>query len=409
MATQIGTNKKDNLIGTSDIDFIFGLNDNDVISGNGRNDRLIGGDGNDTIDGDGGKDIISGNDGDDRLDGGNGDDKLIGDNGNDTLTGGAGRDTLNGGKGNDSLSGGKGSDRVNGGSGGDRIIWNEGDGDDIINAGSDSDTVEANYSGNTVLRRKNDKVVFGRIDVKPFQLTIDNAELFEINGDLGNDSLTVNDLTGTDVTLVNFSGGTGNDTLDAANSNVQLWALGGAGDDVLQGGAANDILVGGDGIDTLTGNAGADQFTFVGDVFAGGTPVQASNGIRALARPDQIQDYDILVDRFALDASDLGINDIRFQKGTASEIATSGNVIALTNPFDNAAAAAKAIADNNAITDTQGVFIYFNNNLKISRLVYSKDLGNGGDISVLANLNNQAGATGLANISTFSFNNFTLI
>ena len=125
-------------------------------------------------------------------------------------------------------------------------------------------------------------------------------------------------------------------------------------------------------------------------------------------KPDLIQDYDIELDRFGLDTSDLGLSNLTFQKGTSTEINANGNVVVLTNGFANAAAAAKAIADNNSITAEQGVFIYFNTNLKFSRLVYSKNLGTGGDISVLANLANQTNEVGLANVNTFSINNFTL-
>jgi serralysin len=108
-----------------------------------------------------------------------------------------------------------------------------------------------------------------------------------------------------------------------------------------------------------------------------------------------------------LNAQDLGINAINFQKGTSSSL-TNGNVLVLTDGFANAAAAAKAIRDNNAITADQGVFSYFNTTLGISRLVYSKDLGDGGDISVLANLGDaQTGVVG--NQNNFSSNSFNLV
>ena len=62
-------------------------------------------------------------------------------------------------------------------------------------------------------------------------------------------------------------------------------------------------------------------------------------------KPDLIQDYDIELDRFGLDASDLGLSNLTFQKGTSTEINANGNVVVLTDGFANAAAAAKAIAD----------------------------------------------------------------
>ena len=193
-------------------------------------------------------------------------------------------------------------------------------------------------------------------------------------------------------------GGRGNDFLD-----------GGVGKDAIFGDRGDDIIVGGDGVDTLTGGSGEDRFVYSGNPFANGTPAPAGNtGINVLNTPDIITDYEIGEDQFVLDSSDLGIDNIVFQSGNSSQISGNSNVIVLLNPFAAAGAAAKAIADNNQITSDEGAFIYFNTTLGISRLVYSKDLGDGGDISVLANLNNQAGDAGLANLANFSANDFSL-
>jgi serralysin len=103
----------------------------------------------------------------------------------------------------------------------------------------------------------------------------------------------------------------------------------------------------------------------------------------------------------------LTIGAINFQKG-ASAALTNGNVLVLTDGFAAAAGAAKAIAANGNITAKEGAFTYFNTTLGISRLVYSKDLANGGDISVLANLGD-AGTGALANQANFTANNFSLV
>jgi serralysin len=204
-----------------------------------------------------------------------------------------------------------------------------------------------------------------------------NDSLF---GEIGNDQM---------------DGGNGDDTMD-----------GGVGTDILLGGNGADTLVGGDGVDTMTGGAGRDRFVYTGNVFAGGTPaLVAAPNIRVLNQPDLIQDYTIGEDQIGLDGQALGLNSLTFQKGAAAQLA-DGNVIVLTDSFAAAGAAARAIANNNTVKAQEGVFVYFNTTLGLTRVVYSKDLANGGDISVLANLTNQKVA---ANTATFSANDFSLV
>ncbi|MBW4472165.1 MAG: hypothetical protein KME45_17430 [Stenomitos rutilans HA7619-LM2] len=221
-------------------------------------------------------------------------------------------------------------------------------------------------------------------------------------------------------------GGNGNDRLEADGGNDtvfggagddQLFAstgddfiAGGIGKDTLEGEEGNDTLIGGDGVDLMKGGQGIDQFVYEGNVFANGTPAPAGQtGINALNTPDVILDYTIGEDKFAFNAQDLGLKNLTFQKGQSSQIAGDGNLIVLTDPFPAAGAAARAIANNANITSDAGAFVYFNSTLGLTRLVYSNDLSDGGDISVLANLDNQRGATGLANIANFSANDFTLV
>jgi serralysin len=220
-------------------------------------------------------------------------------------------------------------------------------------------------------------------------------------GGEGNDKLeggAGNDFVAGDLGDDRLYGGTGNDIV-----------VGGAGIDILLGGIGSDALSGGAGVDTLNGGSGRDQFVYEGNVFANGTPAPAgTTGINALNQPDIIQDYTIGEDQFVLDGASLGLGALSFQKGASASIG-NGNVIVLTNAFPAAGAAARAIANNANVTAKQGVFVYFNTTLQLTRLVYSKDLGNGGDISVLANLANQSGATGLANIANFTAANFNLV
>lgn len=245
-------------------------------------------------------------------------------------------------------------------------------GNDLILGGAADDTLSGDRGKDVLLGGQNNDLLFGRAG-SDFLL-----------GEEGSDQL---------------QGGKGKDIL-----------VGGVGNDGLLGGSKNDILSGGEGNDTLTGGGGADSFLFSGNVFSGGTPLPVeTTGIEALNSPDVITDYEIGKDQFVFNARDLGIPSLTFQKGVASEIAANGNFIVQLNPSANAATAALAIADNPAITAEEGVFIYFNTTLGINRLVYSQDLANGGDISVLANLTNQAKATGLESLNNYTASDFSLI
>ena len=66
------------------------------------------------------------------------------------------------------------------------------------------------------------------------------------------------DLTGSAVQSVVFSGGDGNDFLNASGTATPIVADGGDGDDILIGGAGDDILIGGGGADLLIGGGGND-------------------------------------------------------------------------------------------------------------------------------------------------------
>lgn len=432
-----GANKNDLISGLGGEDILFGKAGNDILNGGddsdqlfgGRgNDTLNGGDGNDFLDGGNGVDILVGGIGNDTMLGGNGNDSLDGGVGNDTVSGGVGNDTVNGGDGNDTVSGDKGDDVMTGGNGNDSLEWIDGDGSDIISGNVGNDTVVvkgADLKADSSVLGKDalNKAFFERIalDGTPgagrFTLTVDTSEAFEVSSSGGDDIFKVNDLSNTGVNLVAFSGGDGNDSFDGSGTSTLLQVSGDAGNDTLVGGTGNDgitggdgndIITGGDGVDTLTGGVGADQFVYAGNVFAGGAATPAgTTGINALNKPDVIKDFETGSDRFNLNSRDLGINAINFQKGTSAAL-TNGNVLVLTDGFAAAAGAAKAIAGNANITDKEGAFVYFNTTLGISRLVYSKDLANGGDISVLANLGDaKTGAVG--NQVNFSANNFSLV
>ena len=213
--------------------------------------------------------IFNGEDGNDLLDatlgnvaivtdGGAGDDILFGSSVLEII------DTLSGGEGNDIVVGNKGNDILTGGEGDDRIIWSNGEGSDIIEGDGGNDVSQVNGAledgDNFELRANGERSEFERLNLGNFVLNEDNVEWFEVNSSGGDDILTVQDLTGTDVQQIIFNGEDGNDLLDATLGNVAIVADGGAGDDILFGGNANDILTGGVGNDNLTGNTGADIF-----------------------------------------------------------------------------------------------------------------------------------------------------
>jgi Ca2+-binding RTX toxin-like protein len=230
---------------------------------------------------------------------------IDGGRGNDTIIGGAGAETLNGGPGNDSIDGKGGSDVSNLGPGDDSFVWDPGDGSDSIEGADGTDTLVFNgaAASETVdLSANGDRLRFFR---SPANITMDThgVEGVDFNALGGADTVTVNDLTGTDVKNVNvdlagtLGGSTGdgqtdrvvvngtplNDAIavagDASGITVsgvqaqvaiqhqeptdQLFVQGLGGDDAisatgLAAGAASEFLEGGDGNDTIAGGPGAE-------------------------------------------------------------------------------------------------------------------------------------------------------
>jgi Ca2+-binding RTX toxin-like protein len=398
----------DTIVGGAGSDVLTGGAGDDTIEGGAGKDTIDGGAGDDDIDGGSGKDQISGGEGDDTLAGGSGTDRITGDAGDDNIDGGSGNDQLAGGDGNDFVIGATGDDLMLGGAGDDTLDWDDGDGNDIMSGGDGLDTIEVDGSvarGDNFVLGKNaaGKAFFERVGldgqaVGQFNLTVDTAEVFDVSGEGGNDTFIVNDLTGTGVQLIQFDGGAGNDLLDARNSSTRVVAVGGEGDDILIGGTgtivgANNVTLG----DTLTGGLGKDKFQFSTNPFANGSP--AAN----LNQPDVVTDYEIGVDQIVLDKLQTGISVLKFQNGSVAQLSGDNNLLVLQGGFANAGAAAAAIRDNNNISAGKGAFVYFNQTLGFSRVVFSQDLANGGTFSVLANLTNQTNVANQANFSAADF------
>jgi RTX calcium-binding nonapeptide repeat (4 copies) len=185
-----------------------------------------------TIDGGNGADRLVGGAGAGTLNGGNGDDDLFGGNGNETLLGGNGKDSIDGNRGNDAAFLGNGADT---------FVWDPGDGSDTIEGQNGTDTLlfnGANIAEQVDLSANGNRLRFFR-DIANITMDTDGVERVDFNALGGDDVVTVNDLSGTDVSEVN---------VDLAGS------LGGATGD----GAADSVIVNGtDGDDRIKVNGDA--------------------------------------------------------------------------------------------------------------------------------------------------------
>jgi Ca2+-binding RTX toxin-like protein len=256
--------------------------------------------------------------------------------GNDTLLGSNGADLLIGGDGNDVVDGQQGDDTAFLGARNDTFQWDPGDGSDRIEGENGTDTVLFNGSSaaeHFLASPVGDRVRVTR-DVANVVLDTTDVESVEFHALGGIDTLTVDDLTGTDLVdvgadlsaqgggddgqpdtvIVNATddddtaiiAGTGNDAgvigLHAAMSvsgarlgdrlvvnalagddvvdasaleGVAVTVDGGDDDDVLIGGNLDDHLAGGDGDDVLIGGPGADTLDGGPD---GNVVLQATGG-----------------------------------------------------------------------------------------------------------------------------------
>ena len=197
-------------------------------------------------------------DGDDsaRIDDGNGaftntiPTTIAGGDGDDSLEGGqvqvaAENEQYKGGGGDDSVDGGKGNDTASLGAGDDAFRWDNGEGSDVIEGRDGTDTMLFNGAAvaeNVTMTANGGRLTFFRVQGN-VTMNTDGVEIVDDNALGGADTVTVNYLTGTDVTQTN---------LDLAGT------LGGGGGD----GAGDAVVVNGtDGDDDInvTGNgSGAD-------------------------------------------------------------------------------------------------------------------------------------------------------
>jgi hypothetical protein len=161
--------------------------------------------------------------------------------GDDTIAGGKGVETLRGADGNDTIDGNGGNDLALLGVGDDTFVWDPGDGSDTVEGQDGNDTMAfngANGGEQVDLSANGDRL---RLFRTQGVVTMDTAgvETVDFNALGGADTLTVNDLSGTDVRNV---------TVDLAGT------LGGATGD----GQADRVVVNGtdsDNVINISGNA----------------------------------------------------------------------------------------------------------------------------------------------------------
>ena len=124
--------------------------------------------------------------------------------------------TMNGGLGNDLLIGSEGDDLINGGDGNDTALMGAGDDTFVWNPGDDNDTLEGQdgfdtmlFNGSNAAEQINISANGGRVlftrDVANVVMDLNDMESIDFNALGGADKITVNDMSGTDVTEVNIN------------------------------------------------------------------------------------------------------------------------------------------------------------------------------------------------------------
>ncbi len=160
-----------------------------------------------------------------------------------TLTGGLGSDIILGSNGADVATGGDGNDTLLLGDGNDIAIWNPGDDNDVVEGQGGTDTLifhGSNASETISIAPNGARALLSR-DVAAVMQDLNDVEQIEYDALGGVDSLTVNALTGTDVTRVVFrlastlGGGAGDGAVDTlrlvgstANDSISADFAGGA-------------------------------------------------------------------------------------------------------------------------------------------------------------------------------------
>jgi len=351
--TLLGRGGSDILTGGSENDMLTGGDADDHVFGESGNDRMIwnpgddtdlneGGAGNDTVEVNGGngaevftttangarvrfdrldpapfaidigtseKLVLNANGGDDSFSATGNLAALIaitvdGGAGNDTILGGNGADRLLGGDGNDVVDGNQGNDVALLGAGDDSFQWDPGDGNDTVEGQDGTDTMLFNGSNIEEIfeaSANGERLRFTR-NVGNIVMDVNDVEVVDLNALGGADTITVNDLSGTDVVelkgdlagtlggsagdaqpdTVIVNGTNGADTIDVVGAGTSVSVVGLAAQvNITNSEGANDALVvnalgGDDGVTATTLSAGVIKLTIDGG--AGDDTLRGSEG-----------------------------------------------------------------------------------------------------------------------------------
>ena len=149
---------------------------------------------------------------------------VAGGNGDDLLLGGAGPDVVVGGNGDDFVNGLVGTDVEVLGNGDDTAAWNPGDGNDAIVGGNGSDTLAFNGSNGDELMSlsaNGGSAVFLR-NLANIRMDLDGVERLDLATFGGVDTVTIGDLSGTDVTEAEIDLAATTGAADAKDDTVQV-------------------------------------------------------------------------------------------------------------------------------------------------------------------------------------------
>jgi hypothetical protein len=158
-------------------------------------------------------------------------------------------------------------------------------------------------------------------------------------------------------------------------------------------------------------------FTFDTDPLEG-TTVRNIAGRQVIGGELFLGGFDTSTDVFAFDPRIFGgENQLHFANGLIGDIPAAVNVVVLqtldndANPLTPFGAGNAADLLASRITEHgPGVFIYFNQNLNLPRLVYSDDLAsNQADLKILARMLNLSGQVGIDTLPRFSTANFEIV
>ena len=213
---------------------------------------------------------------------------IAGGGGNDSLEGGqaqvaAENETFIGGPGKDLVDGGKGNDTAYLGDGADTFRWDNGEGSDVVEGQDGTDTLLFNGAAvdeQVSLSANGGRLTFFRVQGN-VTIDTDDVEIVDDNPIGGADSVTVNDLTGTDVTQTNIdlAFASGSDFSDGIADSVTV--NGTAGDDNIAvdgNGSGADVT----GLATTVSVKHADPTDTLSVNTLEGTDHVATNGVAGL-------------------------------------------------------------------------------------------------------------------------------